>query len=479
MSNIPDPVFKDRLSKISWMKIYTREYGVQYSEMAILCLSPKASYHIPHPSVDQVVIPEENNTAFYIDSASWKKLVGSLNNTYTADVSKLEKYERQFNRDGLDYFRLSQKLSQINLINLSNASLLVLYKEYQDKLFRYSVFAWTSFILNDFVSKRAADILDKYIRKHHLERERQDIVSSLFKPEKKAAILQLQEDVSVLRGILSGSEFDGIYEKYRWMSCLDIHNKPWTIREFKEHIKTLSTGKKTISRPFTSFEKRLKISKSDMEYLLIARKFVYIKDARDDYRRKGVYLSSSFFKEIAGRIGITVKEFSYLSEKEVVGFLSKNTRPSPAIVNNRQKGFLMYLSGSNDLICLSGNEIKGILKKWGFIQSDEKQVEIKGAVASKGNARGKVVIVKGVRNLAKVFAGNILVAISTHPDYVPAMKKAAAIITDEGGITSHAAIVSREFGIPCIVGTKNATKILRDGDIVEINGKSGLIKILI
>lgn len=69
-------------------------------------------------------------------------------------------------------------------------------------------------------------------------------------------------------------------------------------------------------------------------------------------------------------------------------------------------------------------------------------------------------------------------AVTTHPDYVAAMRKASAIITDEGGITSHAAIVSREFEIPCIVGTKNATVLLSDGDTIEVNAIKGEVKLL-
>ena len=64
----------------------------------------------------------------------------------------------------------------------------------------------------------------------------------------------------------------------------------------------------------------------------------------------------------------------------------------------------------------------------------------------------------------------------TTPDFVPAMGKAAAIVTDEGGITCHAAIISRELGIPCIVGTRIATKVLRDDDYVEVNANHGIIK---
>ena len=70
----------------------------------------------------------------------------------------------------------------------------------------------------------------------------------------------------------------------------------------------------------------------------------------------------------------------------------------------------------------------------------------------------------------------MLVAVVTHPDYVPAMQRAVAIVTDEGGITSHAAIVSRELGLPCIVGTEHATKALKDGDFVEVDATSGFVR---
>src|SRR5579859_7441298 len=100
MTKIPKPIFKKNVNDIIWKKIYAREYGVQYSEMALLCLSPKAQYHIPKPSVDQVIIPDGNNTVFFIDEKSWNDLINSLNEKYTTKVSELEKYEEQFTLDG-------------------------------------------------------------------------------------------------------------------------------------------------------------------------------------------------------------------------------------------------------------------------------------------------------------------------------------------------------------------------------------------
>lgn len=100
---------------------------------------------------------------------------------------------------------------------------------------------------------------------------------------------------------------------------------------------------------------------------------------------------------------------------------------------------------------------------------------VMGAPASPGIGTGPVKILKSPKEIGKVEKGDVLVAPMTSPDYVPAMKKAAAIVTDEGGQTSHAAIVSRELGIPCVVGTKEATTKLKENSIVTVNGESGQV----
>ncbi len=98
---------------------------------------------------------------------------------------------------------------------------------------------------------------------------------------------------------------------------------------------------------------------------------------------------------------------------------------------------------------------------------------LKGDPASPGIGTGIVRIIQSAKEIGKVKSGDILVTSQTNPDFVPAMKKAVAVVTDKGGRTSHAAIVSRELGIPAIVGSKNATKILKTGMIITVNGDKG------
>ena len=112
---------------------------------------------------------------------------------------------------------------------------------------------------------------------------------------------------------------------------------------------------------------------------------------------------------------------------------------------------------------------------------EERLAEIKaepllvGEAASLGIASGSVKIISDPSEIDKVKTGDILVAEMTSPDFVPAMKRANAIITERGGRTSHAAIVSRELGIPCVVGTGNATQILKDGQVITVDGSHGRI----
>ncbi len=101
---------------------------------------------------------------------------------------------------------------------------------------------------------------------------------------------------------------------------------------------------------------------------------------------------------------------------------------------------------------------------------------IEGRAAVKGKVKGPVKILKKITDIDKVNAGDIIVSPMTTPVFLPALIKAAAIVTDEGGVICHAAIVSRELGKPCIIGTKIATQILKEGDLVEVDADKGIVR---
>jgi len=121
-----------------------------------------------------------------------------------------------------------------------------------------------------------------------------------------------------------------------------------------------------------------------------------------------------------------------------------------------------------------GTKTKDIPKDSG-IKEVEADILVKGETASPGIASGPVKLIKEISELNKVEKGDVMVTPMTTPDMVPAMMKAIAIVTNEGGLTCHAAIVSREMGIPCIVGCGNATEVLKDGDEVTVHATHGVV----
>ncbi|MFH0836409.1 MAG: phosphoenolpyruvate synthase, partial [Candidatus Micrarchaeota archaeon] len=115
------------------------------------------------------------------------------------------------------------------------------------------------------------------------------------------------------------------------------------------------------------------------------------------------------------------------------------------------------------------------LAKLASVSADNAKVLLQGRGASPGIASGVVRLVSDLKELYKVKQGDIMVTQMTTPDFVPAMKRAAGIVTDEGGSTCHAAIVSRELGIPCIVGTRKATAMLEEGESVTVDAVHGVV----
>ncbi len=190
--------------------------------------------------------------------------------------------------------------------------------------------------------------------------------------------------------------------------------------------------------------------------------------------------SDQFFKILGNQFGVKPPVFGNLTQQEILAFF-EGKRPTESIVSKRQVAFV---ESHNINRFYEGKEAEVVLSE--FTEKAEYSETIQGQVASGGRVIGSVKIIPvdyGDLNrvnaeIGKMQQGDILVAETTAPELMIACKKAVAIITDMGGLMSHAAIVSREFGIPCIIGTKNASKILKDGDKVEVNANAGVVSVL-
>jgi pyruvate,water dikinase len=136
------------------------------------------------------------------------------------------------------------------------------------------------------------------------------------------------------------------------------------------------------------------------------------------------------------------------------------------------RGRIFILQARPETVHGAGKAVKKVEERKGAM---ELEVLVRGIGVSPGRASGKARIITSVKNMSKFQKGEVLVTEMTTPDWVPAMKIASAVVTNLGGKTCHAAIVSRELGVPCVVGTEKATKVLKDGDEVTVDGQRGFI----
>lgn len=152
--------------------------------------------------------------------------------------------------------------------------------------------------------------------------------------------------------------------------------------------------------------------------------------------------------------------------------------PSLSVLKKRKRNFIYRGERETFLGTIKQYESRHPEVKFSFRMPTKTASILKGQIGNRGFAKGKVRVIMRKEQVKEATKGDIIVSAMTTPDFVPAMKKAAAIVTDEGGITCHAAIVSRELDKPCVIGTKFATQILKNGDRVEVDANKGIIKIL-
>jgi phosphoenolpyruvate synthase/pyruvate phosphate dikinase len=217
------------------------------------------------------------------------------------------------------------------------------------------------------------------------------------------------------------------------------------------------------------------------------KQFEHVKNSGREYLNKLFFGSESYLTKI---LSILAKQFDTTDEilrlhsKRDIIALFDNKKVSDQILKDRKLAYVMIGAGDK-LHYVNGKEAEKIVSKF-YRAQHEFHHELKGKTANTGVVKGKAKIIiadygnfDGLKKIMEEMNdGDVLIAETTSPELMPACSKASAIVTNQGGMMSHAAIVSREIGIPCVVGTGNATDIIKDGDLVEVDGDSGVIRVL-
>jgi phosphoenolpyruvate synthase/pyruvate phosphate dikinase len=247
----------------------------------------------------------------------------------------------------------------------------------------------------------------------------------------------------------------------------------------------LIKNKKELVAKVTKYKKWLQtLSPQEIKLVAYFQTIIRLRDIRKNAVSQGITMLYRVAERMFTEAKIDYSLIRYCPCDELflgINYLKRNKQK----IESRKKGFAMMFMNATDL---SDQLEYGTYEKTQtrlneyykarYTSSNAQVNIIKGYSASRGKVRGKVKIVYNPSEATKFLKGWILVTGMTRPEFIPLMKKAAAIITNEGSITCHAAIISRELHKPCIIGTKIATQLLHDGDEVDVDADHGVVKIL-
>lgn len=247
-------------------------------------------------------------------------------------------------------------------------------------------------------------------------------------------------------------------------------------QDARGELNKLKRKNQAISQKIRRVEKELNLNLRERQLFQALRDTVFMKLCRRDAYTFSFFVLEAAVAEVARRANISIKEARYVAPGEHQRVLLGDLKLKRELAKRAKYCVLFGIKRKWQV--LSGKSAFSELKKLYNEKKVVKVEEISGQTGCAGYGQGTVKIINIPEDMKKMRTGDVLVSISTIPSLVPAMRKAAAIVTETGGITCHAAVVSREFNIPCVIGTKIATRVFKDGDMVEVDADRGIIKIV-
>ncbi|MCH7492710.1 hypothetical protein IID19_03945 [Patescibacteria group bacterium] len=275
-----------------------------------------------------------------------------------------------------------------------------------------------------------------------------------------------------------------IYKQYCWLDYM-YYGPPAPFNSFQEDFQRARkqnknfglTGSlaKTAQRQ-QKLMQRLRFDTRAKRLVWLAKYILLQKGWRKDVEYHSFYCYEPFFRELARRKGIKDwRNILYLLPWELEGFILQK-KPKISELKKRRLFSCLIVDGTKPIRMLTGKKARAFYTKLGIERKTSRVKHIEGQCAYPGKVRGEVRVINSPVSMKKMKQGAVLVSQATSPDLLPAMKQAAAIVTSTGGLICHAAITARELKIPCVVGTKIVTEVLKDGDLVEVDATKGVVR---
>jgi len=415
-----------------------KEYGVRINKAGVFIHEGKRMNFI-------YTLTQANK----LKNAIAKKVINE--ETYISNITQKTK------NDSRKLNAFINRKKKLDFSKLSNNQIFAIYQKY-NLLFTEMHFpiSCVLFLGIDEVIKK----IKKYIN-HDQE------IQILSKPSKPPYLLEYEYDLS------KNLSTEKLTQKWHWVPFDYYGADEWDKAHFKK-AKTKETNN------YINYQQQIKIEKEKIinKYVLTPKqkrlawelgKISYLQDLRKKLTNMTYpFLQKKVIAEFSNRTELPKEHIWLMAPQEI----QKALEGKKVDIRHRLKECAFEISENKFVI---HKKIPNFLKTK---VSNSKSITLKGISAYRGVVRGRVRLCLTSQQTKKMKKGEIMVAPSTTPDFILGFKKASAIVTDEGGITSHAAVVSREMKIPCLIGTKNATRSFKNGDILLVDANKEFVKLI-
>lgn len=496
MDKVKELLEKYKLDKKSWYCKGAHSILHTMFPASINLLKPLKEYYGEGMNLFLIYIDGNEVVKYCYCEEEMVKLRESIIEKVNNNPKFLEEYVGEWKgRVGL-FIEVCNKVENKNLEELNNEELLSLYEElYESYIYEYAL----AMAIPESFSLHSDKFIEPYFEKIMKEKGKEKLFyeyyAVLMAPVRSSFVEEEQRDLLKIleywnsKSLGTEELLEKHQKKYFWIRNNYAVQKILDKEFFRKELEVIKRDDLDPRKELNEIEERyVKIKEKKNEIieelglgqdkkLMNLIKMVEEFAALQDERKKCVLLSSHyqrlFMNEISKRLNLSKDEIEYTIYPELKKMLLDKNMDRKKLRKRKEHCTCIFTQEGYEL--LEGEVSKKLCDKI-FKKTFDEIRELKGTVASIGKSIGKVKIVKTIYEIEKVQKGDILVANMTRPEMVVAMKKAGAIVTDEGGITSHAAVVSRELGIPCIVGTRNATEVFKDGELVEVDATNGIVR---
>ena len=437
--------------------------------------------------------------------------------TYTSDYKRMHKiwwtridkdpyYIKRYGQNHEKNFRNLNKFLNNNLADIKNinrAKLLKSFNKYWNLLFLAEPIGDINHAIDEIylerISKKFKDILKKQRKEEQFTNKLIAVTTPWEFLETQKEELNFLEIVSKFKGGLIDDIkpiFKKHLKKFEWIPVW-YDNEPWEMEDLmfrlnqelkaKDIKKRMSDIKKYSNKTKLLNKKTIKelsLSGRLLKDINMLRYFTLIRTRVDLHTSYIVHKAKPIYERIAEEFKVTFSELKFLTPQEIrKGLVGKISNSNFKKIIKERQSFAVQVINLDKQKIITGKQAKNLhskinqecLKDKPKVSLGNKK-ELCGLGASPGKAKGKARVISSISELSKMKDGEVLVVPSTSVDFVTAMKKSVAVVTEVGGITCHAAIVSRELGKPCVVNTLVATKVFKDGDLVEVDAERGIVR---